>query len=102
RTSPSFPSQPGPVAAWIRQGEIASSSIQCKPWNAASFEAALPSIRRLTRQKHPHVFLPELVRSCAEHGVAVAVVRAPSRSRASGATHFLSPQRALLLLSFRY
>jgi plasmid maintenance system antidote protein VapI len=102
RKSPSFPSQPGAVAAWIRQGELATTSIHCKPWNPHGFEAVLPAIRALTRKKDPNVFLPELITRCADYGVAVGVVRAPSKSRASGATRFLSPQRALLLLSFRY
>ena len=59
-------------------------------------------MRRLTRTKDPKRFIPELIRRCAECGVAVAVVRAPAGCRASGATRFLSPDRALLLLSFRY
>jgi len=102
RKSPSFPSSPGAVAAWIRQGERQATSIPCRPWNARRFEALLPEIRPLTRKKDPRVFLPELVRRCADCGVAVAVVRAPSGCRASGATRFVSDRRALLLLSFRY
>ena len=75
---------------------------ECAPWNAAGFQASLPKIRSLTRRKNPRVFVPKLREYCAEHGVAVAVVRAPTGCRASGATRFLSTGRALLLLSFRY
>ena len=102
RTSPSFKSQPGAVAAWLRQGEIESKSIDCRPWDGKRFEAELSSIRRLTWKKNPKVFLPELQKRCAECGVALVILRAPSRCRASGATRFLSPSKALLLLSFRY
>src|SRR6185295_9752330 len=35
-------------------------------------------------------------------GVAVVILRAPAGCRASGATRFLSPEKALLQLSFRY
>ncbi|HEU4689887.1 MAG TPA: ImmA/IrrE family metallo-endopeptidase, partial [Vicinamibacterales bacterium] len=56
----------------------------------------------LTRQKDPERFLPTLIRACAECGVALVVLRAPTGCRASGATRFLSPDKALLLLSFRY
>ncbi len=102
RTSPSFDSQPGAVAAWLRQGEIESASIDCKRWNAKRFQEILPRIRSLTRKKDPSFFIPELAKRCAECGAAVVIVRAPTGCRASGATRFLSPSRALMLLSFRY
>src|SRR6266581_1053346 len=38
RTSPTFRSQPGAVAAWLRQGEIESTSLQCKPWDPKAFQ----------------------------------------------------------------
>lgn len=102
RTSPTFDSQPGSVAAWLRQGEIASRDIHCQPWNRDEFLAALSRIRPLTRQKDPARFLPTLTKVCAEAGVAVVVLRAPAGCRASGATRFVSPSKALLLLSFRH
>ena len=102
RTSPSFVSRPGAVSAWLRQGEIRGVSIDCEPWNAQRLRGAIPDLRRLTRMKDPRKFLPELTQRCAACGVAVAIVRAPAGCRASGATRFISPDRALLLLSFRY
>ena len=102
RTSPSFDSRPAAVAAWLRQGEIESEGIDCSPWNPRRFEETLPSIRPLTREKVPSRFIPELRKLCAASGVAVAFVRAPNGCRASGATRFLSKDKALLLLSFRY
>jgi HTH-type transcriptional regulator / antitoxin HigA len=102
RTSSSFDSQPGAVAAWLRQGEIEAASIDCKPWDAQRFRRALSSIRPLTRKKDPSFFFPELQKRCAECGVAVVIVPAPTGCRASGATRFVSTNKALLLLSFRY
>lgn len=102
RTSPSFDSQSGAVAAWIRQGEIESTRIESKAWDAERFQNTLPSIRALTRKKIPSAFIPELQKLCAGCGVAVVIVRAPTGCRASGATLFLTPSKALLLLSFRY
>lgn len=102
RTSRSFDSKPGAVAAWLRRGEIEGESIHCKPWNRDRFQETLARIRPLTRQKDPDIFIPELTRLCSECGVAVVVLRAPEGCRASGATRFLSPDKALLLLSFRY
>jgi HTH-type transcriptional regulator/antitoxin HigA len=102
RTSSSFDSQPAAVAAWLRQGEIEAETIDCSPWDAKRFQESLVHIRSLTRIKNPSLFLPELKKCCADSGVAVAIVRAPSGCRASGATRFLSGDKALLLLSFRY
>lgn len=102
RKSPSFDSRPAAVAAWLRQGEIECEAIECTPWVPKRFEEALSSIRSLTREKDPSRFILELRRRCASSGVAVAVVRVPNGCRASGATRFLSRNKALLLLSFRY
>lgn len=102
RTSPSFESTPAAVAAWLRRGEIAAAAIQCAKWDSRRFSDILPQLRTLTREKDPIKFLPKLTESCSACGVAVAIVRSPSGCRASGATQFLSPTKALLLLSFRY
>jgi plasmid maintenance system antidote protein VapI len=102
RTSPSFDSSPGALAAWLRAGEIAAASIRCGPWNPQAFHALLPGLRALTREKNPDVFLLELRKLCASAGVAFAVLRCPSGCRASGAARLLDSKQALLLLSFRY
>jgi HTH-type transcriptional regulator/antitoxin HigA len=102
RTSRKFDFKPGAVAAWLRQGEIVGTNMQCASWDPRRFRASLSEARRLTLAKDPNHFLPELHQLCAAAGVAVAVVRAPNGCRASGATRFLSAQKGLLLLSFRY
>ena len=102
RTSRSFDSRPGAVAAWLRQGERESILNECSSWNRDKFAASLQEIRTLTRIKDPVIFVPKLQRVCAASGVAVAVVRAPAGCRASGATRFLPAGKALVLLSFRY
>ena len=102
RASPSFDSRPASVAVWLRQGEIEAEQIECWPWDAERFREALSSMRSLTRIKDPSRFIPELQKSCAQSGVAVAIVRAPNGCRASGAVRFISLNKALLQLSFRY
>ena len=102
RTSASFESRPAAVAAWLRQGELTGEAIKCEPWRSGHFEKILSSVRALTREKKPEVFVPKLRELCASAGVAVVIVRAPNGCRASGATRFLSPKKALLQLSFRY
>ena len=102
RTSPTFASSPTAAVAWLRRGEIEGQRIRCGPWNPSAFRRSLEKVKELTRVKRPDVFLPRLQSISAAHGVAVAVVRAPTGCRASGATRFLSEDRALLLLSFRH
>jgi plasmid maintenance system antidote protein VapI len=102
RTSPTFESQPGAVLAWLRYGQIRSMLIECKDWDRAKFKNSLPSIRRLTRAKEPSSFIHELRRICADCGVALVIARAPNGCRASGATRFIAPNKAMILLSFRY
>ena len=102
RTSQSFDSRAAPVAAWLRQGEIQADNIECEPWDSLKFRESLPHLRQLTRQKDPAKFIPQLQKVCSECGVAVVIVRCPSGCRASGATRFISSNKAVLQLSFRY
>ncbi|MET4808359.1 ImmA/IrrE family metallo-endopeptidase [Limibacillus sp. MBR-115] len=102
RTTDKFVSKSPAVAAWFRRGEVEGSRIQCKDWNRDKLLAQLVQIKKLTRIKDPSVFIPRLRKICAECGVAIAIVPAPTGCRASGATKFLTDQKALILLSFRY
>ena len=102
RTSKTFTSDEAAVLAWLRKGEIDGTSMRTKNWNRRKFEESLSNIRSLTRKKAPSKFIPELQKICAECGVAVIIARAPSGCRASGATRFISSNKALIMLSFRY
>lgn len=102
RTSPTYQSNSCAVAAWLRQGDLQATQLDCAPWDPESLQAKIPEIRQLTRQKNPQKFLPDLQAQCAEAGVAVTVVRSPSGCRASGAVRFVNPTKAIIQLSFRY
>jgi plasmid maintenance system antidote protein VapI len=102
RTSRTFESDPGAVAAWIRQGELRSASIACGRWNPEAVRAALPELRSLTREKDLEAAVGQLKKTCAECGIAVAIVRGPAKCRASGAARILARGRRLVILSFRH
>ena len=102
KTSPSFESKIGALSAWLRQGEIEAALIPCAPWNPHLLRGRLADLRTLTKAKAPAYFVPRLRAICATAGVAVVFVRAPSGCRASGATCFVSPDKAIVILSFRY
>lgn len=102
RTSPSFASGLGSLSAWLRQAEIEASMMTCAPWSRDALVARLGPLRALTLLREPAKFLPRLRSICAEAGIAIVVLGAPPDCRASGAARFISPHRAMVVLSFRY
>lgn len=102
KKSTAYTTTTGSVAVWLRQGEIKSEPIQCNVWDADLFRKKLEEIRSLSKLKSPKQFLPKLEGICAQCGVAVAIVPTLSGCPASGAAMFLSPNRAMIMLSFRY
>ncbi|PLA73420.1 hypothetical protein CYQ88_11265 [Hydrogenovibrio sp. SC-1] len=102
RTSEKFQADEAATLAWLRQGEIKAGHIDCNPWNKEQFSDSLFTIRQLTREKSPSKFLPKLQEICAKSGVALVIEKAPKGCRASGATKFLSKNKALMMLSVRY
>lgn len=102
RKSPSFASQTGSVATWLRLGEIAAGEVDCEPFNAKRFRDVLGQVRELTNIPDPEVFVPSLQKTCALAGVAVVFVREVPGTRASGAARWLTPAKALIQLSLRH
>lgn len=100
RRSPCFETQPGSASAWIRQGELQAHEIECQPYDKTRFKEVLKQIRGLTCET-AEVFEPEMKRLCAEAGVAVALVREMKKVPWSGATKWLTPGKAMILLSLR-
>jgi len=101
RKSPTFESELGAVSAWLRKGELMAKEIKCAPYDKSRFQEALRKIRTLTT-KSPEIFQPEIIRYCAAAGVAVAFVPELTKAPVSGATWWLTPQKALLQLSLRH
>jgi len=102
RASASFKSNPASLTAWLRKGEIEAELTSCESWSADKLLASLPELRRLTLLRDPKKFIPQLKAICAESGIAFVAARPPSGCRASGATKFVSDDKALLMLSFRH
>lgn len=101
RKSQVFQSDFGDVAAWLRRGEIEAAEISCATYDANKFKEALQQIRALT-VKPPKIFQLEMVRLCAEAGVAVVFVPQFPKTRTCGATRWLNPNKALIQLSLLY
>jgi Zn-dependent peptidase ImmA (M78 family) len=102
RTSAAFASLGGAVSLWLRQGELEASLADTAAWTPDALHARLSDIVGLSRIAKPARFLPRLRQLLAEAGVALVVLRAPNRCRASGASRLIRPDKAMILLSFRY
>ena len=92
--------EPGAVLAWLRKGELDARGIACRPFQKEKFRAALAKIRELTVRPIDEA-IPETVRLCAESGVALVFVPELPKTRAWGATRWLTVDKALIQLSAR-
>jgi HTH-type transcriptional regulator / antitoxin HigA len=102
RTSPTYKSDPVAVATWLRWAELKSKDIDCAPWNPERLRNTLNDMRKLTRRNNPALFFKELQILCSQCGIALVIAATPTGCRASGATRFLAPDKALIVLSLRY
>jgi HTH-type transcriptional regulator / antitoxin HigA len=101
RRSAAFESDTGSMLAWLRMGTVQAQKLACGPFDKDSFLAVLPEIRLLTAS-HPAEAFPMAVDLCSRVGVAVVLVRELKGSHVSGATRWMSSEKALIQLSDRY
>ncbi len=102
RKSKIFESNPGVVASWLRKGEIESKNFECNDFSKARFEKILDEVRVLTREKNPDIFVTRLQSLCASAGVVVLLIPELPKTYISGATRWLTKDKALIQLSLRY
>lgn len=101
RQSAAFQANPYAVAAWLRKGEIEAQSIDCMPYDEDRFRQTLSDVRALTTES-AETIQSKLINLCALSGVAVVFVPELPKIRTSGATRWLTPNKALIQLSLRY
>ena len=90
------------IQTWLRQGEREAVKFSCQPFDKRRLIDNLESLRGLTRLEKVKEFLPQLEKICAACGVAVVFAPPPKNCPMSGATKWLSANKALLLLSLRH
>ncbi len=100
RKSKAFSNKPEVCSVWLRKGELEAQKIDCLPYNQETFKSLLKEIRSLTRTA-PEKFQLKAVELCARVGVAVAFVPPLKGMSVYGATRWLTPQKALILLSLK-
>ena len=101
RKSAAFKSKPGPMATWLRLGELDAKAMSCEPFDRIKFRAALENIRALTTES-PETFVPKMQKLCAEAGVAVVFVPELKGAPACGAAQWLTSDKAVIQLSLRH
>jgi HTH-type transcriptional regulator / antitoxin HigA len=88
------------AATWIRLGEIQAHERACNPFDGDKFKKAVSYIRGLTSAEPEH-FSQEMIDRCADAGVAIAFVPELKKVPWQGATKWLSPSKAMILLNLR-
>jgi HTH-type transcriptional regulator/antitoxin HigA len=101
RKSPAFASSREAVAAWLRIGDLEAVEATTEPFDKTRFRDALDEIRRLTRLPVSE-FEPGMKQLCCEAGVALVFVPELPRTRLSGATRWISSDKALIIQSLRH
>lgn len=101
RTSPTFSKEPGATSAWLRRGEILGQQIECRPFDSKAFREAIIELRDLS-VKPQSEFQAEISHLCAQCGVAVVYVPGLPKAPISGASRWLTPNKALIQLSLRH
>ena len=92
----------GSIAAWLRYGEIQAATVECEDYSKEVFKTNMDLLRTLTLEPDPDIFVPRIKKLCSEAGIAVVFEPTPRGCPASGATRWLAPNKALLMLSLRY
>jgi HTH-type transcriptional regulator/antitoxin HigA len=88
------------LAAWLRAGALQAEQIPAQPFSKKTLKSLLPYFRRLTL-KSPEVFQPEVHKCLAEAGVALVLLPHLSRTYTHGATFWLNPHKAVLMMTIR-
>ncbi|WP_405008549.1 HigA family addiction module antitoxin [Kitasatospora purpeofusca] len=93
------------TAVWLRQAELQARelarTLDLLPYNKHELAALLPTLRALTLTGQDN-WIEELPRLCARAGVAVVFVPALPKTRVSGVTRWLTPERVMVALSDRF
>ncbi|MCH7613249.1 MAG: HigA family addiction module antidote protein [Candidatus Marinimicrobia bacterium] len=101
RHSQAYTSDSYALATWMRCGEIEAQNIDCPPYNQNQLKKSLTKIKGLTNEE-PDVFEPAMVQLCCEAGVVLAFVKEFSKTHISGMAKWVSPGKALIILSLRH
>jgi len=99
--SAAFKSNYEAVVTWLRLAEIKAELIQTEVYDPKKFKESLSQIRSLT-DKEPQIFEPKMKELCQKSGVALVLVSELPGTHLSGATRWLTSDKAMIALSLRH
>jgi HTH-type transcriptional regulator/antitoxin HigA len=101
RRSTTTPPNEYATYAWLRLAVLEARRRPCMPYRREALHDLLPNIRALTTQ-NPNLWITQLPELCAQAGVAVVFSPAFKNTHLSGATRWLTPDKALIAFTDRY
>ena len=81
-------------------GERQAQKVVCLDYDKPRFQAALNKIRTLTPEE-PEIVIPSMKKLCADAGVCLALVPEMKKVPWNGATKWITPRKAMILLNLR-
>jgi HTH-type transcriptional regulator/antitoxin HigA len=101
RLSPAFDANKAALATWLRLAERKAATISTQKFDAAACRASLGEMRALSAL--PGIeWLKPLRQLAASVGIAVVILKELPGCRVSGATRWLSQDKAMIVLSLRH
>lgn len=100
RISLAHTKEPYSISAWIRQGEIQASQLNCGEYSEAKFKQALKKIKSIMATQ-PDDFFSQLQKICLACGVKVVHTPCVKKAPLSGATRWID-DNPVIQLSGRY
>jgi HTH-type transcriptional regulator/antitoxin HigA len=88
------------LAAWIRCAELWAAEVPAGTFDKGKLRKSLNDIRALST-KDPAEFVPELKELLARYGVVLVLLPHFPKTYAHGATFWIKPDKAVLLMSLR-
>jgi HTH-type transcriptional regulator/antitoxin HigA len=92
---------PNAVSAWLRIGEIGAMNCPCAPFSETRLKSVLSQIRSMTSQS-PDKFQGPLHKLLADAGVVLVVCPHMPGTGIQGATFWMGPEKAVVMMTLRY
>jgi HTH-type transcriptional regulator / antitoxin HigA len=91
------------IAAWLRKAELLASEVDCEQYNETDFRQALSRIKDLTTENpSPELYQDKIAEICRGAGVAFITLPKLSQGRVFGASQWLSPRKAMIVISLYF
>ena len=88
------------LVAWLRGGSLEAEKIETRQFDSAKARAVLQALRHMTREE-PRSFLPKLKKELADVGIAFVLLPHFPKTYTNGATFWLTPNKAVLMMTIR-